>query len=222
MVALALGLAGMMTALFFSYATTSQSAQAAPLEPCSTATPASNVERFVSTAPTVSVSPNLGPSGSQAVLHAYNFLPNQEVTAIFRVTGDPVVASGTIDANGEAYLTFTVPQAPNGTYWILVAQANRTCVHAAVHFTIGPAPTATPTLPPPTATPTLPPPATPATPATPVISPTAPPAPPVAGLGGGTSNLGIDAGLASIAFFAMAAGFGTLAVARRTRQRRQG
>lgn len=213
-VAIAFGLAGLMAALFFSYAASPRSAQAAPVEPCSTAVPGQSIQRLISSDPSVSVQPNLGPSGSQATLHVWNFLPNQSVSAIFRVTGDPVVATGTIDASGQAYLPFTVPQAPNGTYWILVAQENRTCVHAAVHFTIGPTPPVTPTVPPPP-TPTLPPPPTPA------ISPTAPPQPPVAGTGSTTGDLGIDAGLAAIAFFAMAAGFGTLAVARRTRRRRE-
>jgi hypothetical protein len=169
-------------------------ATAATPEPCSTSVPGIDQLSGVSAAqvpvlhePTVSVAPNKGPSGSKATLSLTNFLPNQPVQAIFRVTGDPVVASGTTDAAGEATLTFTVPTAPDGVYWILVAQENRTCVHAAVHFEIGqvpPTPTNTPR--PATATPVVPTP----TPAIALATPTATPTPRVPVLGSGISGGG--------------------------------
>ncbi|MEP6871614.1 MAG: hypothetical protein ABI939_07155 [Anaerolineaceae bacterium] len=141
-------------------------AYAATPEPCSTQAPQVSAQQLGSE-PSVSVTPNLGPSGSSATIHVYNFLPNQDVNAIFRVAGDPVVGRGKTDANGEAYLTFTVPTAPDGSYYILAAQDNRTCVHASTRFQIGPAPTPRPN--PPTATPT---PAASATPIVPIASPT--------------------------------------------------
>ena len=191
-----------------------RSASAAPPEPCSTAE-AQLEQGFISHDPSVSVNPAKGPSGSSAQLHIWNFLPNQAVSAIFRSAGDPVVASGTVDAGGEAYLTFTVPQAPDGVYWVLVAQENRTCVHAAVHFTIGQVPPPTPTQPPPTATPTRP--ASPtvtltAAPSTPVATPTI--APPVAGSGNGSGGPGgANSGLVVLALAMATAGFGILGVA---------
>jgi len=192
-----------------------RTASAAPPEPCSTAEPL--IEQGVADhEPTVSVSPNKGPAGSSAQLHIWNFLPNQTVNAIFRSAGDPVVAQGTVDAGGEAYLTFTVPNAPDGVYWILVAQENRTCVHAAVHFTIGQVPVPTPTSPPPTSTPTKP--AASATPIAP--TPTVTVVPPVAGSGNnGGSDSGANGGLILIALAIASTGFGLLGLgySRKTR-----
>lgn len=152
--------------------------------------------------PSASVNPVRGPGGTRGTIAVRNFLPNEEVQAIFRSTGDPVVASGKVGADGRLVMDFTVPNAPDGEYWILVAQANRTCVHAAVRFTIGavtPTPTATatptrpPTLPPATATATTPPP-----PATPTpVPPT--PRPPTAG-GGGAGTGGLDANVVTLGF----------------------
>ena len=193
-------------------------AYAATPEPCSTQE-AQVSAQAIGLEPTVSVTPNLGPSGSSATLHAYNFLPDQDVTAIFRVIGDPVVATGKTDANGEAYLKFTVPTAPDGSYYILVAQANRTCVHASVRFQIGPVPpTATPR---PTNTPTpaisaTPGPQTPtatatATPTTPAVLPT--PVLPKTGTGTGSGGLQVNLLLAIFALAVTATGFGVLGIA---------
>lgn len=192
----------------------SPAAAAAP-EPCSTSVSSLSIEQLIQE-PSVSVTPNKGPSGTKAELHIWNFLPNQSVSAIFRVSGDPVVASGTVGANGEAYLTFTVPQGPNGVYWILVAQENRTCVHAAVHFEIGEvpptaAPTSTP-VPPSTPTP-IPPTPVPAT-------PTPQPAPPIAGSGSGPASLLLNPLVAAAGFFTMASGFSALAMSRTKRRSR--
>ncbi len=211
--AISVGLLAMSAAFLLAYvAGAPRSAEAAPPEPCSTSVAGAAVEPLLSHDPTVSVTPNRGPSGTSATLHAWNFLPGQSVNAIFRVTGDPVVATGTVDSQGEAYLQFTVPTAPDGTYWILVAQENRTCVHAAVHFTIGANPP-TPTPVPPTATPTTPP--TTTTPTTPIVSPTAPPQPPVAGSGTLGNAWVLNSGFAALGLFVMAAGFSFLSLTRR-------
>lgn len=194
-----------------------RTASAAPPEPCSTAEPL--IEQGVADhEPTVSVTPNKGPAGSTAQLHIWNFLPNQSVNAIFRSAGDPVVAQGTVGADGEAYMNFTVPNAPDGVYWILVAQENRTCVHAAVHFTIGQVPPPTPTAPPPTATPTKP--SVSATPIAPTATPTVKVAPPVAGSGNsGSGGTGANGGLILIALAIASTGFGLLGLgySRKTR-----
>lgn len=192
-------------------------AYAATPEPCSTQEPQVAAQQL-GQEPSVSVTPNLGPSGSSATIHVYNFLPNQDVNVIFRVAGDPVVAKGKTDANGEAYLTFTVPTAADGSYYILAAQDNRTCVHASVRFQIGAAPpTATPR---PANTPTAT--ATPAASATP-IAPTATPTRPAAlptpvlpatgtGLGSG-GGLQVNLSLALVALVVTASGFAVLGLA---------
>lgn len=224
-----IGAAGLFAvlALMLTYAAQQPNeARADTPEPCSTSVPGiDQLTDGVSAAqvpilhePTVSVSPIKGPSGSSATLHITNFLPGQKVIAIFRVVGDPVVASGDTNAQGEAFLTFTVPTAPDGVYWILAAQENRTCVHAAVHFEIGQVPV-TPTSTPRPATPT--PPVTP-TPglaaATPTATPTATPRVPVAGSGidGGTVG-GLNYGMAAAGFWVASAGFVFLAFAKRRR-----
>ena len=210
--AVSMGVVAMSAALFTaSLGGTAKSAQAAPPEPCSTSVAGLSIEQLVSHDPSVSVTPNKGPSGTSASLHLWNFLPGQSVNAIFRITGDPVVATGTVDSNGEATLLFTVPTGPDGTYWILVAQENRTCVHAAVHFQIGQVPP-TPTPNPPTATPTNPP-----TPTAPAVSPTAPPQPPVAGSGSGVNRLVINSSIAAAGLFVMASGFSLLSLRPRKR-----
>ncbi len=182
------------------------SIQAAAPEPCTTSSDAVAAAAVpISQDPSLSVYPDKGPSGSSSTLHLWNFLPDQKVNAILRVTGDPVVATGTTDALGEAYLKFTVPQAADGVYWILAAQIERTCVHASVRFQIGtvpPTPTTTP--PPPTVTPTVPP---------PVVTPT--PKPPIAGSGSGPDSTVMDFTLAAAGSWMAAAGFVVLMASRR-------
>jgi hypothetical protein len=211
---IALALLAMSAAFFAAYvASMPKSVEAAPPEPCSTSVAGLSIEQLVSHDPTVSVEPNRGPAGTSASLHLWNFLPGQAVSAIFRVAGDPVVATGTVDSQGQAYLQFTVPSAADGTYWILVAQENRTCVHAAVHFQIGANPP-TPTPVRPTATPTAPP---TSIPPTPVPSPTAPPQPPVAGSGSSGSSLILNSGIAALGLFVTASGFLVLSFTQRRR-----
>jgi hypothetical protein len=202
-----------MLALMLTYAAQQPSAARADTpEPCSTSVPGVSASFLpITHEPTLSVAPIKGPSGSSATLHLTNFLPNQSVNAIFRVIGDPVVATGTTDAQGEAYLLFTVPTAPDGVYWILAAQENRTCVHAAVHFEIGqvpPTPTSTPRPPTPVApTPTTPPPPTP-TPQIPVLG-SGPGAP------GGSAPLNF--GMAAAGCWVASVGFVFLAFGKRRR-----
>ena len=188
-------------------------AYAATPEPCSTTEPQVSAQT-IGQDPTVSVTPNLGPSGSSATIHVYNFLPDQDVNAIFRVIGDPVVATGKTDANGEAYLTFTVPTAADGSYYILVAQANRTCVHDSTRFQIGAAP---PTATPRPSTPTPVPPTT-ATPTKPAILPT----PVIPATGTGLENGGglqVNLFLALTALVVTASGFAVLGLSGARRKR---
>ena len=189
-------------------------AYAATPEPCSTQQPLVSAQSLGDD-PTISVTPNLGPSGSSATIHIYNFLPGQDVNAIFRVIGDPVVAKGKTDANGEAYLTFTVPTAPDGSYYILAAQDNRTCVHASTRFQIGPAPTPRPNTPTPAASATPIATATPiptATPTTPAVVPT--PVRPSAGTGLESGNgMQFNLFLALVALAVTASGFAVLGLA---------
>lgn len=210
-------------ALMLSYAAQQPNqASAETPEPCSTSVPGiDQLSEGVSAAqvpilhePTVTVAPIKGPSGSSATLHITNFLPGQKVIAIFRVIGDPVVASGDTNAQGEAFLTFTVPSAPDGVYWILAAQENRTCVHAAVHFEIGQVP-ATPTSTPRPATPT---PVAP-TPTLAVATPTATATPGIpvlgSGISGATGSGPISYGMAAAGCWVACAGFVFLALGRR-------
>ena len=210
--------AGAVVLAFFGAVVLAQGSQpgtayAATPEPCSTQEPQVSAQQL-GHEPTVSVTPNLGPSGSKAVLHAYNFLPNEDVNAIFRVIGDPVVSTGKTDAAGEAFLTFTVPTAPDGVYVILVAQANRTCIHASVHFQIGAAPpTATPRPSTPTAVATTPAasatPIATATPTKPAVLPT--PVLPSTGTGPGSdSGMQVNLLLALVALTVTASGFAVL------------
>jgi len=184
------------------------SLQAAGPEPCTPSGDAVVAAAIpINQDPSLSVYPDMGPSGSSSTLHLWNFLPDQKVSAIFRVIGDPVVATGTTDAQGEAYLNFTVPTGPDGVYWILASQDNRACVHASAHFQIGTVPpTPTRTVPEPTPSPTVP-----------VLTPT--PQPPVAGSGAGTSTAVMDFTIAAAGFWLAAAGFGVLMASRRKASR---
>ena len=188
-------------------------AYAATPEPCSTVAPQVSAQQL-GAEPSVSVTPNLGPSGSSATIRVYNFLPDQDVNAIFRVSGDPVVARGKTDANGEASLTFTVPTAPNGSYYILAAQDNRTCIHASTIFTIGPVPPTVTPSPRPTNTPAATPIAT--TTPNPTATPTKPAALPTPilpkagnGLDSG-SGLQVNLFMAVVALAVTASGFAVL------------
>src|SRR5689334_17223421 len=66
--------------------------------------------------PFITIQPSAGPPGTLVVITLHNFKPNEEVHAILRVTGDPVVATGTTDASGGGQLSFSFPSQPNGLY----------------------------------------------------------------------------------------------------------
>lgn len=148
----------------------------------------------------VTLNPTSGIVGTVVEAKLTGAPPNDPITVIFKIPGDPVLATGTTDANGEATFTFTIPYALSGTYPIFFTDFKCSC-QIAVDFTVivglrTPTPTATPTTPPtatPTATTTPPPPATATATATPTATRT--PLVPVAGttqpLGPGGPNVGI-------------------------------
>jgi hypothetical protein len=145
----------------------------------------------------VTLSPTSGPVGTLVTAELFNAPPNDPITVIFQIPGDPVVATGTTDANGFARFTFTVPYTPGGGTWPVFFTDFKCSCQIWVPFTITqgiitPTPTATPTRPPSTATPTAaatqtpqpPPPTATPTPAVPVLGTTG-------GLGGPGPNVGI-------------------------------
>lgn len=143
----------------------------------------------------VTLNPTSGIVGTVVEAKLSGAPPNDPITVIFKIPGDPVLATGTTDANGEATFTFTIPYALSGTYPVFFTDFKCSC-QVAADFTVivghrTPTPTATPTTPP-TATPT----AT-TTPPPPTSTPTATPTPkvPVAGttrpLTPGGPNVGV-------------------------------
>lgn len=164
-------------------------------------------------APEISLSPTAGPAGTRVEITMRHFRANEEVRAVMRVPGDPIVATGTTDVNGFGRIAFNIPSASEGTYWVIVTDVSGDCA-ASARFRIGQVP---PTLTPsPTAT--VPPTQTPATTATPpttiaTSTPTATatpgqPRPPGAGSGTGTGmGGGFNAAVVLFAFGLFAAGF---------------
>ena len=137
----------------------------------------------------VTLNPSSGIVGTQVEAKLSGATPGTFITVIFKIGGDPVLATGTVDANGEATFNFTIPWTPGGIYTIFFTDFKCAC-QIAVPFTVlvqrqTPTATATPTTPP-TATPTATPPG-----ATPTTPPTATPTPivPVLGTDAGFSNL---------------------------------
>jgi hypothetical protein len=126
---------------------------------------------------------------------------------------DPILATGTTDADGAADFTFTIPYAISGTYAIFFTDFKCSC-QIATDFTVTvgvrtptPAPTATPTA---TSTKAATPTGTPVA-ATPTKSlPT--PVVPVLGTGGSGSGPGFtpQPGLYGLALLIMAAGFAVM------------
>ncbi len=118
----------------------------------------------------VTLNPTSGIVGTVVEAKLTGAPPNDPITVIFKIPGDPILATGTTDANGEATFTFTIPYALSGTYPIFFTDFKCSC-QVAADFTVivghrTPTPTATPTTPPtatPTATTTPPPPTAPAT-----------------------------------------------------------
>lgn len=152
----------------------------------------------------VTLDPSSGPIGTVVEAELFNALPNDNITVIFKIPGDPVLATGTTDAEGHASFTFTIPYvAGGGTHTIFFTNFRCSC-QVNADFTIitqvaTPIPTATPTSPPPppTNTPQVPGTATPTSivPATPTATPTSTPVVPVLGTapfdGGSGPNVGI-------------------------------
>lgn len=164
-----------------------------------------------SAAKSVTLDPSSGIVGTQVEATLTGATPGTEITAIFKIGGDPVLDKEVVDANGNATFNFTIPWAPGGTYTIFFTDFLCNC-QIGVPFTVlvarqTPTPTATPTTPP-TATATATPPA-----ATPTDPPTATPTPGVPvlgtsddfGIGGpnvGVLGLGMLAVLTVLAWFA--------------------
>jgi len=153
----------------------------------------------------VSLSPSSGIVGTVVNAKLTGATPGTALTVIFKIGGDPVLATGTVDANGEANFTFTIPWTPGGTYTIFFTDFLCNC-QIGVPFTVlvqrqTPTPTATPTTPP-TVTPT----ATPQVPtAIATQPPTATPTPgvPVLGTTDGTGMSGPNVGILGLGFLAV-------------------
>ena len=187
------------------------------------ATPAeAQIAQCAGAEPTISLSPISGPSGTQVTLRYRNFDPGDPLKVIFRSAGDPVVATGTADADGEGRLVFTVPSAPDGLYWVYVE------CHTAAHFRIGPVTPTVTSSPTQSATPTNTPAVTrtpaPPTPVNTVAPPPPTPLAPVAGEGlaassSATSQFNLFALAAALAM--AAAGFGSLGLGANITARRR-
>ncbi|MGE0600468.1 MAG: hypothetical protein AB7J35_15060 [Dehalococcoidia bacterium] len=156
--------------------------------------------------------PTEGVVGTVVNAELFNAPANDDITVIFKIPGDPVLATGTTDANGHAAFTFTIPYVPGGGTWPVYFTNFKCSCQVQVPFTVinsrpTPTPTATATVPIPTATPTVPP-STPT--AIPTNTPTPTPAVPVLGNTtgngpGGGPNAGILAlgGMAVIAVLSL-------------------
>jgi hypothetical protein len=156
--------------------------------------------------PKVTLTPPWGTPGTVVSVNLFHFPPDTAIDVILRVTGDPVVATGTTDAEGRANIVFTMPDFPQTGVNIFVTTAP--CFSAGARFTFR---TDVPTAPP-------------ITPATPVVQPTATaipptPQPPVAGDGSGGGfaggDLGTNLALIALALVVFSSAFGILAGIRR-------
>lgn len=168
----------------------------------------------------VTLSPSSGIVGTAVEATFTGGKPGTPITVIFKIPGDPVLATGTLDDTGSATFNFTIPWTPGGTYTIFFTDFSCAC-QVGVPFTVTvqrqtPTPTATPTTPP-TSTPiptTTQPPAATETPTAIAATPTATPTPRVpvlgttddfGGLGGpnvGVLGLGFLAVVTVLAWFA--------------------
>jgi hypothetical protein len=148
----------------------------------------------------VTIDPTSGPPGTVVHAELFNGLPNDNITVVFKIPGDPILATGTTDASGHASFTFTIPPVVGGGSQVIFFTNFKCSCQISVPFEVinvrpTPTPTSTPTVPRPTSTPVTPPPTQTALPtATP--TPTRTPAPPVLGTapidgGGGGPNAGV-------------------------------
>ena len=168
----------------------------------------------------VVLNPTSGVVGTVVTAELFNAPPNDPITVIFKIPGDPVLTTGTTDASGYAKFTFTIPYVPGGGTWPIFFTDFKCSCQIAVDFTVinsrpTPTPTATPTAIPtatPTRTGTVPATQTALPTATPTASPTATSTPrvPVAGTGpmgpGGGPNVGV-LGLGMLAVISVLAWF---------------
>lgn len=170
----------------------------------------------------VTLNPNFGPVGTVVTAELSNAPANDFITVIFKIPGDPVLTTGTTDANGHAIFTFTIPYTPGAGTWPVFFTDFKCSCQIAVDFTITqgratPVPTATPTSPPASATPTRT--ATPqgTLPATPTSTATATPTPrvPVAGTGGPPGPHGPNIGILALGFLAVVVVLSWFAATRR-------
>lgn len=125
----------------------------------------------------VTIKPSSGIVGTVVEAKLTGAPPNDPITVIFKIPGDPILTTGTTDANGEATFTFTIPYALSGTYPIFFTDFKCSC-QIATDFTVivgqrTPTPTATPTTPPTATPPATSTPTQPAT-ATPTVTPQVP------------------------------------------------
>ena len=106
----------------------------------------------------LTLNPTSGIVGTVVTGELFNAPPNDFITVIFKIPGDPVLTTGTTDTNGYLKVTFTIPYVPGGgTYPVFFTDFKCSC-QIATDFTVinsrpTPTPTATPTTPP-SATPT--------------------------------------------------------------------
>lgn len=120
----------------------------------------------------LTLNPTSGVVGTVVTGELFNAPPNDFITVIFKIPGDPVLTTGTTDANGYLKVTFTIPYVPGGgTYPVFFTDFKCSCQIATDFTVINSRPTPTPT-----ATPTTQPSATPTRAATQPPS-TPPPAP---------------------------------------------
>ena len=162
----------------------------------------------------VTLNPTSGPPGTVVTAELFNAPPNDPITVIFKIPGDPILTTGTTDATGHATFTFTIPNVPGGGTWPVFFTDFKCSCQLAVDFTVinvrpTNTPTRTPTTPPPPPSATPTPTTTQAPPPTATATPT--PGVPVLGttssMGGPGPNIGILA-LGAMAVVTVLAWFG--------------
>jgi hypothetical protein len=168
----------------------------------------------------VTISPTSGIVGTVVTAELSGAPANDFITVIFKIPGDPVLTTGTTDANGHATFTFTIPYvAGNGTFPIFFTDFKCSC-QIAVDFTVivgirTPVPTSTPTVPP-TATPTKPATVTPTALATATTTPPPTPQVPVLGSGAAGTTPGPNAGVLALGGLFIVAVLSWFAASRRS------
>ncbi len=158
----------------------------------------------------LTLNPTSGVVGTVVTGELFNAPPNDFITAIFKIPGDPVLGTGTTDATGYLKLTFTIPYVPGGgTYPVFFTDFKCSC-QIATDFTVinsrpTPTPTATATTPP-SATPTRPatqPPSTATTVPTATATPSPTPGVPVLGTGTTGGGPGPNVGVLALGFLSV-------------------